>query len=299
MEGNLLAERIDINSVADIDKAIERVLSSEKEYFEFGTINLEPCVFRFKGGRFDKEFVPIEVLKIARVYRTNFVKYFTEATGKKVKEDVIYFNIERKCFEIDFQNIIETVLKSGVDKMNGVEITLVLMLLIGAWFASKNYKDYLDSEREKHKDDLIERIVDKLTENKYLEASKNEPPNKAIDMIDENEILEYGNEKNKEEYSTEDIEIFEVPDVFSVDYKTIVDEFRVRKVELKSDGIFVALKNKKYKKFEARSRLSTNEPLYIALEKKKKIPLKVSIGTDGRGMIVDAEIYEVVEDSAT
>ena len=303
---DLMTEKIIINSVEDIDNAINAIIESKKEYFNIVVGDIEPTLFKFQGGRFDNEFIPIETLKIARVYRTSFKKYFKAATGKEPSDDMLYFNTKRGSFELDFQSLFETFITQAAGKMTGTELTVSIVVLIGAWAAKGAYSEYLNNKKElaeikareasdeasKENAKLISKVIDDLINNNALKNAKNRPPKAAIEMLDNEELFVYGTTTDSEEYTQNDIDAFSCDNDHKTVYETIEDTFAVKAVKDAGDHIEVTLKNKTLKTFTAVSKLDDNMPLYSALDNQKEITLKVNIGKDENGEIVEADIYE-------
>ncbi len=299
---SLFAETIAIDAIDDIDNAILRVLKSDKEYFRIKVNEIEPIVFKLQGGRFDDEYIPIETLKIIRIYRTSFKRYFKLAAHKEPSDDMLYFNAKRGSFELDIQSIIDTFIEKAVGKMTTTELTITLLFLIGAWFANKSYEAYLESKKElaridadKEKTALLQRVLEKLSAHTAYASHKNRPPKTAIEMLEENESLEYGTIENTTTYTHEDAERFRVSQEETTGYETITDDFYIKALKDAGEHIEATLKNDKLKTFNAISKLGDNMPLLKALDKKQTVKLKVTVGKDTQGDIVEADIYEVVE----
>lgn len=291
---NLYAEKITLSTIKDIDEKILQILNSDKEYFEIDIKELEPILFKFQGGRFDDEYIPIGILKITRHYKTNFIKYFSELTGSSVNEDVLYFDIKRGCLEIDFQSLLETIIKKGIKKMSGAQIAVIIILAIGIWASESSYEGYLEHKEKLHQGEILKLAIQTLKENNYLKSAKNTPPRKAIESLEDYEKFVYGNSIKNHTYTDNDVEKFIIPDEVKIQYKTISEEFYIRNAADKNVHLEVTLRNKNYKSFDAISKLESNMPLLKSLDSHTPVSLKVKIGLDTKGDIVEADIYEVI-----
>ena len=294
-EENLFTEKLIITSVNDIDKTIQKVLNSKNDYFELKIDELEPIVFRFIGERFNREFVPIKTAEISAVYKTNFVKYYNNILQTKVDEDLLYFRYKPGSFEVDFQQFLAAIIDKGISKMSGTQITLIILFAIGAWFAKDAYSDYLDAQKAKFNSDVALKAIEVLERNIELQNAKNKPVNKALEIINESEELEYGNIKDKTTYKKNDISKFETLEDEQITYETIEGQFFVKGMKDIDGKKYITLKRGKEAKFEAVSKLSNNNRLFESFETGTPIKLKINIGKDSKGKIVEADIYEIVD----
>jgi len=187
--------------------------------------------------------------------------------------------------------------------MTSVELTITIIILIGAWFGEKAFKEYLDQKKElaridadKEQTKLLQKVIDVLDKNTVYSSAKNKPPKTAVEMLEDGEYLAYGNSLKTEKYTNVDADRFPVETEDTVRYKTIEDEFTVKAVKDAEDHIIVRLKHPQLKTFDAISKLPDNMPILEALDKKSPIKLKINIGKDSNGDIIEADIYEVSED---
>jgi len=295
MKESLFCKIIEINSYEDIEKAIVEVLKAYEEEFDIRINNIEPVVFRFLGYRFNKEYVPIKVSEISTEYKKSFVKYYKNLTNKKIEEDKLFFTFRRGSFEIDFQQILNDIIEKGLSKMNGTQITLIILFALGAWFAKEAYSEYLEQQKTKYTNELALKAIETLEKNIELQNAKNKPVNKALEILEDDEKLEYGNQKDKTTYTKKDISKFETVEDDLIHYETIVDNFYIKGLKDVEGKKIVTLKRGKAAKFEAISKLDDNTPLYNAFDNQEPIKLKIKIGKNSKGEIVEADIYEIVQ----
>ena len=288
----MFTERIEIGSINDVDRAIEQVLRSDKEYFQIAINNLDPVVFRFEGGRFDEDYIPLEMLSVARYYKTGFEKYFTNLLKKRVSSDVLYFNVKRGSFEIDFQSIIEQAIDKAIGNMTGKETAIIIILAIGAWAASTAYQKYLESKEKISSDEVIKSAIDALKERSIMEESKNKPIKKTLEKLVDDEALKYGAGENIGEYTKMDAQKFDYNEAPPLTYETIKSVCVVKKTEDKKRHIYATLKCDALGTVEAVSKLEDNSSLYKSLDKGLKLHLKMTIGRDADGTIEEADIVE-------
>jgi len=295
MKESLFCKIIEINSYEDIEKAIVEVLKAYEEEFDIRINNIEPVVFRFLGYRFNEEYVPIKVSEISAEYKKSFVKYYKSLTNKKIEEDKLFFTFRRGSFEIDFQQILNDIIEKGLSKMNGAQITLIILFALGAWFAKEAYSEYLEQQKTKYTNELALKAIETLEKNIELQNAKNKPVNKALEILKDNEELEYGNQKDKTTYTKKDINKFETVEDDLIHYETIVDNFYIKGLKDVEGKKIVTLKRGKAAKFEAISKLDDNTPLYNAFDNQEPIKLKIKIGKNSKDEIVEADIYEIVQ----
>ena len=295
MERSLFCKIIKIDFYEDIEKAIIEVLEANEEEFDIKINSIEPVVFRFLGYRFNEEYVPIKVSEISAAYKKSFVKYYNNLTNKKIEENKLFFTFRRGSFEIDFQQILSDIIEKGLSKMNGAQITLIILFALGAWFAKESYSEYLEQQKVKYTNNLALKAIETLEKNIELQNAKNKPVNKALEILEDEEKLEYGNQKDKTTYTKEDRHKFETVEDELIHYETIIDGFYVKELKDVDGKKVVTIKRGKAAKFEAISKLDDNTPLYNAFDYQKPIKLKVKIGKNSKGEIVEADIYEIVQ----
>lgn len=291
---DLFSENIKINSVEEIDNTIEKILNSPNEYFDIDIGQLEPIIFRFIGNRFNKDFIPLKTAEISVIYKGNFIKYYNNLLHTKIDENILFFYYKKGSFEIDFQQVLTEIVNKGISNMSGIEITLTILFGIGAWFAKESYSEYLEKEKAKFTNETAIKAIEALQQNIELQNAKNKPVNKAIEILENEEKLEYGNIKDKAVYSNNDIEKFNIVDDEYIIYDTITEAFYIKELKDKEGKKIVTLKRDKQAKFEAISKLDNNLPLYNSFDERKPIKLKIKIGKNQQGKIIEADIYELV-----
>jgi hypothetical protein len=292
---NLFSQNININSIEELDNIVDNILTSNNEYFNLEVGELEPIVFKFIGNRFNNEFIPIKATEILSIYKINFVKYYNNLLHTKIDENVLFFNFKRGSLEIDLQQIISDIVNKGINKMNGKHITLTVIFAIGAWFTYLSYDKYLETQKDKFNNDIAIKALEVLQQDITLRNAKNKPVNKALEILEDNEKLEYGNIKDKAIYSKNDADKFDITDDEQITYETITGNFYIKELKDKEGKKIVVLKKGKEAKFEAVSKLDDNSLLYQAFDKRQSIKLKIKIGKNNQGKIVEADIYELAE----
>ena len=292
---NLFCEILEINSYNDIKKAIEKILQEDKEFYEIKINQIEPITFRFIGERFNQEFIPIKVSEISTEYKKSFVKYYNKLTNKKIDEDKLFFTFKRGSFEIDFQQIITDIIEKGVSKMSGTQVTLIILFALGAWFAKDAYNEYLEQQKTKYTDEVAIEAIKTLYKNIELQNAKNKPVCKALEILNDDEKLEYGNQKSKAAYTKQDMPKFETIEDETINYETIVGDFNIKALKDSEGKKIVTLKRGKAAKFEAVSKLDNNALLYESFDEQKPLKLKIKIGKNSKGEIVESDIYEIIK----
>ena len=307
---NLFNQDIHIDKEIDIKTTILEILKSDRDFFEIKVDGEFESHFKLKGGRFDREYLPISTIDIVVQYKKDFKNFFSKLLKSEVKDDILYYDIKRGSFGIDIEAILTSIIQKAINNMTGKELAIVLVVGIVGWFSKEAWRIYLTKINEKLSDknnaeiakdslSLAKKAINTLLYDKHLQLYKNRPVYKALDMLEDDEILEYGSIKDFANYTQKDKKEFEYDeDEELIRYQDISDEFIVKSVSNKNKHIKVELLSDRYKTFKAISKLSDNSPLYHSLDKGEKIGLKLKVGFDEDDVIKEADILDVIKSSA-
>ena len=188
---------IEINKYDDIDEAIKYILKNKEQNINIKFKQIEPLEVKFKGKRFDEEYLPIEFFDILKTFEIEYTNFFSEVIKKDIKNNKLYVKVQRGCLQDLFEGKVPNeVVNTLLNNMNSTHTLFVTLFAMGCWFGNKAYKTYLEEQTKRlessKKDtmtnnvlELAKNALNDLRDNQKLEKAKNRPIAQSLKVLEQ------------------------------------------------------------------------------------------------------------------
>ncbi len=302
-----------IEKYDDIDKAIYHILNNIDTNVNVDFKQIEPLELKFKGKRFDAEYLPVEFFDILKTFEIEYTNFYSEVINKDIKNNKLHVKVQRGCLQDLFEGKIPTeVVTNLLTQMNSTQTLIIILFSIGCWFGSKSIKNYVDAQTKrlevsenntmtKESLSLAKEALNFIRNNQKLEKAKNRPIAQSLRLLEQNENLDFGIINKTQSYNRNDdinfpyINIDDKKEKYT--YDTIIETYFIKGINEKKKKDKILIKSNNRKSFEATMMLSQNEihAIYKAKENKEEIMLKLKIGTNIKKDIKEATVIEIMK----